>query len=115
MTRTPRSVARLLTALEAAGCTPWPAGDRAWFAPCPTCRLEGRESIVEIRASDVGVIVACVTAHEPPAADERSHSEQAGEVGMTPGGSWQEGRVPVRHPDSCQRTSPFGQSREAAA
>jgi len=108
MRGTPRSVQRLLAALEAAGCTPWPAGDRAWFAPCPTCRLEGRESIVEIRASNVGVIVACVNAHE------RSPSEHPADVGVTPGGSWQEGRVPARHPDGCQRTPPFGQ-REAAA
>lgn len=67
MTAMPRSVARLLRSFEDAGCTPWSAGDGMWFAPCPTCRLAGRESLVEIRASDIGVIVCCVSAHEAPA------------------------------------------------
>jgi hypothetical protein len=55
---------RLLRSLENAGCQPWPADDRTWFAPCPTCRLEGRDSLVEIRVSDDGIIVCCVEAHE---------------------------------------------------
>lgn len=62
---------RLLRSLAEMGCNPWPVGDGQWFATCPTCREEGRHSLVEIRASEIGIAVACVRAHEAPAATQR--------------------------------------------
>lgn len=66
MTALPRALPRLLRALEAAGCDPWLAGDGHWYARCPSCALQGHAGIVEIRASELGIIVCCSTAHEPP-------------------------------------------------
>lgn len=62
---------RLLRSLVEMGCAPWPAGDGHWFAECPTCREQGHLSLVEIRASETGIVVACVNAHEAPAATQR--------------------------------------------
>lgn len=59
------ALGRLLRALESAGCDPWPVGDGQWLAPCPTCRAEGRDSLVEIRAGETGIVVCCIEAHEP--------------------------------------------------
>lgn len=62
----PVSLARLLAALEAAGCEPRPAGDGVWFAGCPTCLARGWRSVIEIRGTDAGIVVCCIAAHEPP-------------------------------------------------
>ena len=62
---------QLLVGLVEMGCEPWSVGDGQWFARCPTCRAAGHLSLVEIRASETGIVVCCVRAHEPPAATER--------------------------------------------
>lgn len=63
MRRSPSHLERLLASLEEAGCQPRPAGPGRWVALCPTCKLRGWDSVVEIRESGV---VACVSAHERP-------------------------------------------------
>jgi hypothetical protein len=64
---TPQSVARLLVALEVAGCAPRQASPGVWLAACPTCLLRGWPALIEIRVSDAGSpVVACMAAHEPP-------------------------------------------------
>jgi hypothetical protein len=66
MTALPTSLRRLLDALEATGCAPRQVGDGTWLAMCPSCLRQGWSSLVEIRATDTGVVVCCVAAHEPP-------------------------------------------------
>jgi hypothetical protein len=63
LSRQPTNVRWLLASLEDAGCQPRAAGPGVWFALCPTCRLAGHLSLVEIREPG---IVCCVNAHEAP-------------------------------------------------
>jgi hypothetical protein len=59
-------VQRFLASLEDAGCNPRLVGPGEWVALCPTCKLAGHDSLVEIREPG---IVCCVSAHEPPQAE----------------------------------------------
>jgi len=70
MTTSTPNIANLLEALRISGCNPREAGAGAWIAECPTCKLAGRRSFIEIREPGV---ICCVTAHgsPPPAAHRR--------------------------------------------
>jgi hypothetical protein len=53
----------LLSRLEAAGCEPRKIGPGQWIAICPTRKLNGWHSLIEIREPG---IVCCTNAHEAP-------------------------------------------------